>query len=146
MVGVLRASGIEEIDWTKSPYQIEAAEPLPKVPWPYVVFMIPDSSTQHVMGANPWVETFNPVVWVVGTQKQRATILSPWVPGGVVPYLDSKRGTSTEPTGYRDFDCENAECIQFTRDSYRLGEDQSRSEKGQRIFVVESKYTLIYNL
>lgn len=145
IVGVLQASGVAEIDWTKSPYQIEAAEPLPEAPFPFVVFMLPKSSVQHMQGVNAYVETFEPTFWVVGLESQRSTILSPYVQGGVVYFLDSLRGTLELVAGYQQFSGDGFQCTQFTRNGYKLSFDQDRAPNGERVLVVEADYKMIFN-
>ena len=154
IVGVLRASGVAGIDWTKSPYYIEAAEPLPGAegsaitdpgPFPYVVYELPESSTQHTMG-DAYVETYKPRFYVVGTQKDRAVLLSPYAESGVIAYLDSLRGTAALPAGYKLFDGANFDCIQFTRDGTYLAKDSSRGTFGERVWLREAGYTMIFNL
>lgn len=154
IVGVLRASDVADVDWTKSPYYLEAAEPLPDDseagvfqlgPFPYVVYELPDSTVEHAM-SDAFVEMFAPVFYVVGTQKHLTTVLSPYASGSVISYLDSLRGTQALPAGYQAFDGDNFNCIEFTRQNYYLGKDPSRGTLGERVWLARASYKLIFNL
>ena len=153
IAGVLRASGVAGIDWGKAPYYVEAADPLPgaadsvysDAPFPYVAYMLPESSTEHTF-EDAYVETYKPTFYVVGTQKFRQTVLSPYAAGSVIAFLDSLRGTQANPTGPRTFNGTNFECLQFTRDGYQLGLDPSLGPKGQRVWVAQATYTMRFNL
>lgn len=160
IAGVLRASGVPGIDWSRSPYYIEAADPLPgaadsvysDAPFPYVAYMLPESSTQHNFEL-PYIETYHPTFFVVGTQKHRRTTLAPYSQTkdandnfvGIVPFLDSLRQSTSNADGPNLFNGDGFGCIQFTRDGLALTLDPNLGPKGQRVWVMQATYTMIFN-
>lgn len=149
IVGVLQASGLTGIDWTRSPAYIEAGEQLPDQPFPYVVYEMPMSEVEHQMGSDPMVINYRPSFFVVALQSQRNPWLSPFVAGGVVAYLDSLRGTDALPAGYQAFSGANYECIKFVRDGDYLAKFANRSpfdmqtgKAGERVWMLQADYTL----
>lgn len=141
IVGVCRGSGVAGIDWTsnRSPYYVEAAEPFPDQPFPFLVFELPESSVSHTQ-EDPYVEVYRPRFYVIGLEADVAVLLSAYDPAGMVAFLDSLRGTQALPSGYKSFDGDHFECMQFTRDSFQLAKGSSRAPAGERTWEARATY------
>jgi len=153
ITGVLRASGIQPFDWTASrnPFYWEAAIPMPVLPgtafadtpFPFVVYELPESTIDWQFsgpGGDTFIETYRPKFYVVGNEKQRKTVLSPYAAGSLISYLDSLRNG-----WYSAFDGE-FQCIKFMRQNYYLGKGDGPGTAGENVWVAQSQYELQFNV
>ena len=127
-------------DTVGSPYYKQVPEPLLERAnqvdfFPYMTFDIPDSGVTHTFEF-PYNEKFPVDVKVYGLQKHVATCLNPYTVTGPIYQLDTLRQTPMVLNGT------NWQCMQFTRESWRLDLDETaRAPDQQRVWIGVARYT-----
>lgn len=132
---ILRNSLVPVINWgtAASPYYQEAPEPPPT--FPFVVFDIRESTVERQF-EDAYVEQYQMVLSVLGTESQIQASLSPYHSSSIFYYLEGLLNTPEQ------FDSDWFRCLLFQRMSWLLTKEDLRAPSGERVWRAEANYTI----